>query len=185
MGPLAQQLFADASAEVYRYSSEPFKLASGQLSHHYFNCKRITLTPARLALLARVFCDEVIPQSGPAPEAAGGLTLGADPIAYAVSLAYLAKGQTVYPLIVRKEAKEHGLARRIEGEYQLVKEVLLIDDVVTTAGSSLKAVEAFRAAGLTVRRCICIVDREEGGREALKAAGIDLFAVFKKSDFSA
>lgn len=141
--------------------------------------------PGRLSLMARALRDELIPLSGEAPEAIGGLTMGADPIAYALSLAYHDAGRTCFPLIVRKEAKQHGTGQRIEGEAAKVKSVLLIDDVVTTAGSALKALEAFRQAGLFVQRAICIVDREEGGREALRIAGVELFSLFKKSDFIA
>lgn len=180
---LTRELFDIARNDIYRYSAEPFTLASGLKSQHYFNCKRITMHPARLELLARALRDELIPKSGAVPEAVGGLTLGADPIAYALSLAYHAAGKLCYPLIVRKDAKQHGTGQRIEGELSKVKSVLLIDDVVTTAGSSIKALEAFRQAGLHVDRAICIVDREEGGREALRGAGVELYALFKKSEF--
>lgn len=169
---------------IYRYSEKPFLLASGASSHHYFNCKSITLHPERLRLLARVICDETMPAAGlSVPAAVGGLTLGADPICYAVSLYYWEKGKLVYPLIVRKEAKGHGTGRQIEGEVESVREVIVMDDVITTAGSTLKAVEALRGAGLSVKNAVCIVDREEGGRENLAKAGIELFSVFRKSEF--
>lgn len=128
--------------------------------------------------------DEVIPAAGGAPAAVGGLTLGADPIGISLSLAYNEQGRTVYPLIVRKEVKVHGTGQRIEGAWQDVSEVLVLDDVITTAGSTLSAVTAFREAGLIVKDAVCIVNREEGGEEALREAGIRLHSVFKKSDFS-
>ncbi len=169
---------------IYRYSEKPFLLASGASSHHYFNCKSVTLHPQRLRLLASVICEETLPGAGiDVPSAVGGLTLGADPICYAVSLHFWEKGKLVYPLIVRKEAKGHGTGRQIEGEVDAVREVVVMDDVITTAGSTLKAVDALRSAGLSVKHAVCIVDREEGGRENLRSQGIDLFSIFRKSEF--
>lgn len=184
MGPLARELFEISRDLIYQFREEPFILASGRKSRHYFNCKKITLHPARLALLARVLRDEVIPGAGLEPAAIGGLTLGADPIGISLSLAYHEKGRLVYPLIVRKEVKAHGTGQRIEGAWQDVSEVLVLDDVVTTAGSTMSAVSAFREAGLVVKDAVCIINREEGGAEALAEAGIRLHSVFKKSDFS-
>ncbi|MBL8018872.1 MAG: orotate phosphoribosyltransferase [Leptospirales bacterium] len=184
MGPLTKQLFEHSRDHIYAFRDEPFTLASGRKSRHYFNCKKITLHPGRLQMLANVLRDEIIPALGQSPQAVGGLTLGADPIGCALSLAYNAVGKTVFPLIVRKEAKGHGTGQKIEGEVSAVKEVLVLDDVITTAGSTLQAVRAFREAGLIVNQAICIVNREEGGEEALKAEGVQISWVFKKSDFS-
>lgn len=184
-GPLTEKLFKLSRDEIYRYSSEPFTLASGQQSNHYFNCKKITLIPERLNLLALCLVGELIPSfRKELPPAVGGLTLGADPIAYSVSLEYHRSGKVVFPLIVRKEMKKHGTGRQIEGETDKIKEVLVLDDVITTAGSTLKAVEAFRSSGIEVRQAVCIVDREEGGFEALEKEGIELFSLYKKSDFT-
>ncbi len=167
------------------YREEPFTLASGKMSHHYFNCKKITLHPARLSLLAEAIRDELLPGRGISlPRAAGGLTLGADPIAYAFSLACLAKGHLCMPVVVRKEAKGHGTGQQIEGHLSDIDEVLVLDDVITTAGSTLKAVRALREAGKKVTTACCIVDREEGGSEALSAENVQLISLFKKSDFS-
>lgn len=187
--PRTRELFEVCAGEIYAFREAPFTLASGMRSHHYFNCKKITLVPERLRLLALVLRDELIPSlnfPGGLPRAAGGLTLGSDPIAYALSLAYQEIGVDCYPVVVRKEAKQHGTGRRIEGEWPegAVQEVLLIDDVITTGGSSLKAVHALREAGLKVTQGVCIVDREEGGRENLAAEGVELFAVFQKRDFA-
>lgn len=184
MEKLTQELLNFIHANVYRYRAEPFTLASGKRSRHYFNCKKITLSPKPLSLLARVLIDEFLPSIGAAePGAVGGLTLGADPIAYALSLEYLSRGKTVYPLVARKEAKDHGTGRQVEGELDEVSAVLVLDDVITTGGSTLKAVRAFRAAGLEVTRALCIVDREEGGSENLGAENVELLSLFKKSDF--
>lgn len=140
--------------------------------------------PAHLAMLADALRGEVIENRLEGiPSSVGGLTMGADPIAYALSLSYREHGQIVYPLIVRKEAKDHGTGKQIEGEVESVDSVLLLDDVITTGGSSLKAAEAFRKAGLKVTHAVCIIDREEGGRESLEKEGITLFSLYRKSDF--
>lgn len=182
--PLTEKLFQMAKNTIYRYSETEFMLASGQMSHHYFNCKRITLNPVSLSLMARAIRDEVLPSAGIVDlQAVGGLTMGADPMAYSLSLSFLEQGKEVFPLIVRKEVKGHGTGKRIEGETEGIKTVLLLDDVVTTAGSSLKAADAFREAGISVTDAVCIVDREEGGREAMDREGIRLHSLFLKSDF--
>ena len=184
MATQSEELLQFIHEHVYRYRQEPFTLASGRQSRHYFNCKKITLAPAPLRLLARVIIEETLPNlSLPEPEAVGGLTLGADPIAYAVALEYFTRGRTVYPLVARKEAKDHGTGRQVEGEVERISGLLVLDDVITTGGSTLKAVAAFRKVGLRVDRALCIVDREEGGRENLAAEGVELLSIFKKSDF--
>ena len=171
-------------SEAYRYAEEPFKLASGKMSNHYFNCKTITLHPERLATLAAYTVNEHIPSflNSP-PESVGGLTLGADPVCYAISLHYSSTGNLVYPLIVRKEAKDHGTGKQIEGFADQIKSCLVVDDVITTGGSTMKAVDALRKAGKEITKAICIIDREEGGRELLQENGIELFPLFTKSDF--
>ena len=183
---LSQKLFALSHKEVYRFSEEGFILASGKKSHHYYDCKAISMVPERLALLARCLRDEMIPQSGLAlPEAVGGLTLGADPIAYALSLAYWEQGHSVYPFVVRKEAKGHGLAKRIEARFskQSLQEVLVLDDTVTSGGSALQAIQALREFGLKVNYCLAVVDRGEGAHSALEAAGVSLLSLFRAEDF--
>lgn len=185
-GSEALRLFEDSRNRIYQYRAEPFTLSSGRESNHYFNARKITMVPELLQRLSVVFRDELLPRIGypDGPPAAGGLTLGSDPIAFGLSLAYQEKGKTVYPIVVRKEPKGHGQGRQIEGESEQVREVLLVDDVVTTAGASLKAVAALRAAGLIVRTAVCVVDRQEGGAEAMRAEGIELHGLFRKSDFA-
>ncbi len=177
------QLLGWMKEYVYRYSETPFRLASGLESHHYFNCKEITLHPERLHTLANCMIEELIPKLAGNFDSLGGLTLGADPITYAVSLAYQRQGRLAYPLIVRKEAKGHGTGQQIEGYWKVSKKCLVIDDVITTGGSTIKAVNALRAAGIEVTNGICILDREEGGKEALEKIGVHIESLFKKADF--
>ena len=106
------------------------------------------------------------------PDAVGGLTLGADPVSYAIAYASALAGAPVRAFTVRKEAKQHGTGRLIEGPYREGDTVVVIEDVITTGGSALRAVEALRQAGATVAGVLAVVDREEGGREAIEAAGL-------------
>jgi orotate phosphoribosyltransferase len=178
-----QNLFQLMKEKVYRYSEEEFTLASGRKSHHYFNCKEILLYPDRLSLLSEYIVNYFLPKINLLPESVGGLTMGADPISYSVSLQFYKNGKIVFPLVVRKEAKDHGTKKLIEGAISNLKTCLVVDDVITTGGSTLKAVEALRASSITVDKGICILDREEGGFEALAHAGVQMYSIFKKSDF--
>ena len=105
------------------------------------------------------------------PDSVGGLTLGADPISYAIAHASALAGSPVRAFTVRKEAKTHGTGKLIEGPFQAGDRVVVIEDVITTGGSALKAIEAIAAAGGVVVGVLAVVDREEGGREAIEAAG--------------
>ncbi len=160
------------------------KLASGKVTDFYFDGRLVALDPEGSALLAELFLDEV--RSRPEIQAVGGPTSGADPIVS--SLGVLAHQQSV-PLqlfYVRKEAKAHGMQKRVEGP-PLPKgaKVFLVDDVLTTGGSLLKAVQAVREeAEVEVVGAMVVVDRQEGGEENLKADGLELISLFKKSDFS-
>lgn len=184
MSPITKSLFNKVHTFIYIYSEKPFQLSSGKMSHHYFNCKKITLNPEFLYLAVQSICEELIPQNNiPIPEAVGGLTLGADPLAYGISLYYHQKNLKCYPCIVRKEVKQYGTQKQIEGELEHIKEVIVLDDVVTTGGSTLKAVDAFRNAGKIVQYAICLIDREEGGKENLEKENVKLFSLWKKSDF--
>ena len=185
MSPLTKLLFDKAHSFIYMYREKPFQLSSGKMSHHYFNCKKITLNPEFLYLAVRAICEELIPENHLfIPEAVGGLTLGADPLAYGISLYYLQKNIVCYPCIVRKEVKQYGTQKQIEGEIENIHNVVVLDDVITTGSSTLKAVDAFRNAGKNVQYAICLVDREEGGRETLLKEGVKLFSLWKKSDFT-
>jgi orotate phosphoribosyltransferase len=105
-------------------------------------------------------------------DSVGGLTLGADPISYAISYASGLTDQPLRAFTVRKEAKTHGTGKLIEGPFQAGDRVVVIEDVITTGGSALKAVAAVQAAGGTVAGVLALVDRQEGGREAIEAAGL-------------
>jgi len=150
----------------FKYSENPpFKLASGKLSNFYFNCKPTTLDPEGMNLIGSVIFDMVKDSS---ITAAGGLTLGADPIANALSVISYQKGKPIKSFIVRKDVKDHGTKSAIEGNVKAGDRVLIIDDVITTGGSTITAIEQARKAGLIVDCVITLIDREEGGRENIQ-----------------
>jgi orotate phosphoribosyltransferase len=147
----------------FKYSEDPpFTLASGKKSNFYFNCKPTTLDPEGMNLIGAIIFDMLKDTD---ITAAGGLTLGADPIANALSVISYQKGKPIKSFIVRKDIKAHGTKSAIEGNVWAGEKVAIIDDVITTGGSTITAIEQARTAGLNVEMVITLIDREEGGRE--------------------
>jgi orotate phosphoribosyltransferase len=159
-------------------------LVSGKTSDFYIDCKRTALTAEGHFLIGRLLLSAVRRQAADV-RGVGGLTLGADPLASAVSAASYLAGEPLDAFIVRKEPKGHGTGQWIERPATLGQSapVAILEDVVTTGGSTLKAIERARAEGLVVRGAFALVDRLEGGRAALEAAGERLFSLFTKKDF--
>jgi len=163
-----------------KVSQEPiFRLSSGKLSRYYVDLKQITFDPEGSYLVGRLMYELI---RGLNPDGVGGLTLGADPIAYAVSFVSYMDGKPIKPFVVRKEPKGHGMGRQIEGLLREGERVAVVEDVVTTASSSLKAVRACREAGLEVLGVFAVVDREEGGSENVEKEGLPLYSLFKLSE---
>ena len=159
-----------------------FTLASGKKSDHYFNCKKVTRSPEGMHLIGNLLYT-MIRKNWPEADAIGGLTMGADPICDAVGLISYQQGHPIETLIVRKETKEHGTQRRIEGNLEDATRLIVVDDVVTTAGSTIKAIDAFQTVDhLRIDAVVALVDRNEGGREALRERGFDLAALFDKDE---
>lgn len=148
-----------------------FVLASGRRSRYYVDARRTTMSAEGLDLIGRLGL-RAIRAAGWAPAAIGGLTMGADPVAYAVALASLREGPVVQAFSVRKEAKGHGMKQRIEGNFAPGDAVVVAEDVITSGNSALQAVAAVREAGGTVLGVLAVVDRQQGGREAIEAAGV-------------
>ena len=179
--PEQRQRLLDLLAErAYRHGH--FTLASGRSSTHYVNCKPVSLSGEGLALLAARMLDLVEPQA----VAVAGLTLGADPLVSGVAQAAALAGRPLDALIVRKEAKGHGTGAWLEGPLpEPGAAITVLEDVVTTGGSSLKAVTQLRQAGYTVNRVVTIVDRQEGGEAAMAAAGLELVSLFLLEEVAA
>lgn len=150
-----------------------FLLASGKRSSFYIDARRTTMSAAGQRLIGTIGLAR-IRAAGWAPSAVGGLTMGADPVAYAIARASADSPPALDAFSVRKAAKEHGAKRRIEGNFSAGARVVVVDDVITTGGSALQAVEAIRAEGGEVLGVLAVVDRCEGGREAILAAGIEV-----------
>jgi orotate phosphoribosyltransferase len=149
--------------QSFQYSDNPpFTLASGKKSNYYFNCKPTTLDPEGMNLIGTIIFDMLKDSD---ITAAGGLTLGADPIANALSVISYQKGKPIKSFIVRKDVKDHGTKSAIEGNVRAGEKVAIIDDVITTGISTITAIEQARKEGLSVQRIITLIDREEGGRE--------------------
>jgi orotate phosphoribosyltransferase len=157
----------------------PFTLASGRTSNYYFNCKPTTLDPEGMNLIGMIIFALLADSD---VSAAGGLTLGADPIANALSLISYQQGKPIKSFIIRKEIKEHGTKSAVEGDVRPGEQVAIIDDVITTGGSTLTAIERARDAGLIIDRVVTLIDREEGGRENILRQVARVEAVFTRSD---
>src|SRR6478609_321874 len=158
-----------------------FTLASGRQSTLYIDARLTTMSPEGLALIGPLALD-ALSASGWRVNAVGGLTLGADPVTYAIAYASALAGTPLRAFTVRKEAKAHGTGRLIEGPYREGDRVAVIEDVITTGGSALRAVEAVRAAGGVVSGVLALVDREEGGRDALEDAGLSVIVLARASE---
>jgi orotate phosphoribosyltransferase len=162
------------------YRKGEFTLSSGKTSEHYVNCKPVTLsgrglTLASLSMLMHVESDSV---------AVAGLTLGADPLVSGVAVVAALDSRMLNALIIRKEAKGHGTQAWIEGPLPAKgTKITVLEDVVTTGGSALTAVEKLRDVGYEVKRIVALVDRQEGGAEAIKESGLELISLFTLEDF--
>jgi orotate phosphoribosyltransferase len=161
-----------------------FVLASGRRSTLYIDARLTTMSPDGLALIGPLGLAR-LQQARWGVQSVGGLTLGADPIAYAISYASAATATPLRAFTVRKEVKGHGTGRRIEGPFESGDRVAIIEDVITTGGSALRAVEAVREEGGHVAGVLALVDREEGGREALEAAGLEVSALIRAAQIVA
>jgi orotate phosphoribosyltransferase len=165
------------------YEKRDVTLSSGKKSNFYIDCRQVTLHHEGAYLVGSLIYEMLI--SGPdGISAVGGLTLGADPIVSSVAVISHMKGNPMSAFIIRKEVKAHGTVAPIEGTKNLEAgmPVAILEDVVTTGGSTLKAIDAAEKNGLVVKRVIAIVDRSEGGKEAVKGAGYHLESLFVKEE---
>lgn len=148
-----------------------FTLASGRQSSLYIDARLTTMTPDGQQLIGRLGL-EAMHAAGWEPDAVGGLTLGADPIAYAICHSSAGSERPVRAFTVRKEPKAHGTGRQIEGPVASGDRVVIVEDTITTGASAARAIEAVRREGVVVLGVLALVDREEGGREHLESLGL-------------
>tara|TARA_Y100001968_G_scaffold255676_1_gene241856 strand:+ start:153 stop:746 length:594 start_codon:yes stop_codon:yes gene_type:complete len=174
-----ETLLNHLAREAYKYGE--FKLASGGKSNHYVNCKPVSLKGESLPLLSQALFECIEEEA----VAVAGLTLGADPLVSGVIIAAAFAERILDGIIVRKEAKGHGTEAWLEGPLPTAGGVItVLEDVVTTGQSSLKAVNQLRKCGYCVKRVVSIVDRQEGGEQAMKKEGLDLISLFQLSEIA-
>ena len=149
-----------------------FVLASGRRSTLYIDARLTTMSPEGLVLIGKLGLARI--REHWSADSVGGLTLGADPISYAISYASAMTTTPLRAFTVRKEIKTHGTGKLIEGPFRSGDRVVVVEDVITTGSSALKAVSAVRDAGGTVAGVLALIDREEGGRELIEAAGVSV-----------
>jgi orotate phosphoribosyltransferase len=163
---MKEELIDMLCQKSFKFSDKPiFKLVSGRMSRFYVNCKPVTLC-ARGIFLAGHLLFEAIKDAE--VTAVGGLTFGADPLAVATAFASELNAQPINAFSIRKTRKDHGMVRWIEGDIHPGERVAIIDDVVTTGGSTIRAIERARAEGLEVAKAVIFVDRQEGGLENIR-----------------
>ncbi len=173
------KLLSLLASHAYRHGN--FTLSSGKTSHHYVNCKPVTLSSIGLALTSNLLFENVEHDA----IAIAGMTLGADPLVSGVAISAALSGRDLDALIIRKEAKGHGTSAWIEGPLPPKGSLItVLEDVVTTGGSSLKAVSLLREAGYLVNRVVTIVDRLEGGLEAIENEGLEMINLFSIEEIS-
>jgi orotate phosphoribosyltransferase len=164
----------------FKYTEEPsFKLVSGRMSRFYVNCKPTTLSARGMYLVGHLMFDAI--KDSPAT-AVGGLTFGADPIAVATAFASAIQDQPVNAFSIRKTRKDHGIIRWVEGDVQPGQAVVIIDDVATTGGSTIKAIERARSEGLEVVKSVILVDRQEGGLDNIREHIADVSAIVTRDE---
>ena len=162
-----------------------FTLASGKKSDLYVDCRVTALDNKGAHWIGDAGWELVLGEieaKGLEVDAIGGMTMGADPISLVVGMASANHEKALQVFTVRKEPKGHGRGKQIEGNFREGDKVVVVDDVITTGGSTLKAIEAIRAAGGEVAFCLVLVDREEGGRAAIEADGVPVVSLFTRSE---
>jgi orotate phosphoribosyltransferase len=180
---MKKELIALLCEKSFKYCSEPtFKLVSGAMSRFYVNCKPTTMHPRGMFLTGHLVLAAIEDLQ---PAGVGGLTFGADPIAMAAAFASELKGRRVKAFSIRKAKKDHGIAKWIEGDLAVGDRVVVIDDVATTGGSTIKAVERAREERLIVERVVVLVDRQEGGLDNIRQHVADARAIITRDELLA
>ena len=161
-----------------------FTLASGKKSNVYVDARLTTMSPEGMILIGRIGL-ELMTAEGWNPDSVGGLTLGADPVAYAISHTSAHSQKPIRAFTVRKEAKTHGTGRRLEGPFEAGDAVVIIEDVITTGKSALQAIEAVAREGGQIIGVLSVVDREEGGRQTILDSGYPVVSITRISELLA
>ena len=167
----------------FQYSETPvFKLVSGRMSSYYVNCKLTTLSPRGMFLTGHLIFEAIRNQD---IVGVGGLTFGADPIAVATAFASELEGEPIQAFSIRKTKKDHGIAKWVEGDLAAGSRVAIIDDVATTGGSTIQAIERARDEQLDVVKAVILVDRQEGGLDNIRQHVSDVSAIITRDELLA
>lgn len=178
--PLKQELIQQLCQKSFQFSHKPiFKLVSGSVSQFYINCKPTVLHPRGMFLVGHLVFEALRNAN---ISGVGGLTFGADPVAIAAAFVSELKSQPIKAFSIRKERKDHGIAKWIEGDVHQRERVAVVDDVATTGGSTIKAIERARAEGLEVVKAVILVDRQEGGRQNIQRHVDDVVAIITRDE---
>jgi len=161
-----------------------FTLSSGKKSEYYVDCRTCSMDSEGLYYTSQLFLD-YLEENKIVVDAVGGMTLGADPIVGGMVALSRQRPMKLQGFIVRKEAKGHGTGKQIEGNIQKGWKVAIIEDVITTGASAIKAIEAAKAVGVEIKVVLAVVDREEGGREEISKLGIPIYSLFTASELKA
>jgi len=177
---MKEELIRLLCEKSFRYTEEPtFKLVSGKMSRFYVNCKPTTLSPRGMFLVGNLVFEHI---KGLEVRGVGGLTFGADPIAVATAYTSELKQQPLNAFSIRKNQKDHGIIKWIEGDLASGAGVAIVEDVVTTGGSTIKAIERARVEGLKVERIVVLVDRQEGGIAEIKKLVPDVVSLITRDE---
>lgn len=168
---------------TFRFTEKPsFRLASGTMSNYYFNCKPTTLNSEGMYLVGNLMYGLIKSRKSWTARAVGGLTLGADPVANAIAYTAYMKDDPIEAFVVRKEPKKHGTMLWVEGNVHKGDRVIIVEDVITTGGSTLKAIDRAEKCGLRVQGVVVLIDRQEGGREAIEKKGVPVRTLLTKDE---
>ncbi|MBI5665348.1 MAG: orotate phosphoribosyltransferase [Nitrospirae bacterium] len=180
---MKQRLIELMLERTFKFTEEPtFKLASGAMSNYYFNCKPTTLNSEGMYLIGNLLYDIIKSRKSWKVKGVGGLTLGADPVANAIAYTAYINNEELESFVVRKEPKKHGTMLWIEGNVKKGDKVVIVEDVITTGGSTKKAIDRARECGLKILGVVVLIDRQEGGREAIKALGVPVLVLLTKEE---
>jgi orotate phosphoribosyltransferase len=180
---MKQRLIELILDRTFKFTDKPtFKLASGKMSSFYFNCKPTTLNAEGMYLVGHLMYDLIKSRKSWKVKGVGGLTLGADPVANAIAYTAYLIDEPLESFVVRKEPKKHGTMLWVEGNVKKGDRVIIIEDVVTTGGSSKKAIDRAKKCGLNVLGVVVLIDRQEGGREAIESLGVPVKVLLTKEE---
>ncbi len=180
---MKQRLIELILERTFKFTDEPtFKLASGTMSNFYFNCKPTTLNSEGMYLTGNLLYDIIKSRKSWKVKGVGGLTLGADPVANAIAYTAHINDELLEAFVVRKEPKKHGTMLWIEGNVKKGDKVVIVEDVITTGGSTKKAIDRAQECGLKVLGVVVLIDRQEGGREAIESLGVPVRVLLTKEE---